>query len=245
MKNKFAKQGFGCSHIGLIRVVNEDCFLVDNENGVYAVADGMGGLPYGEVASQFSIEIITQLINDTVAGSDLSMEDWFEAVQHFVSEKGRKIAPRSGIGTTLTVLRILANKQIQIGHCGDSAAYVIDSESIERITPSHSSNKPTVQVRNPNAANGATSQASKMPFEVLENYIGHPHPPASFFQSLSIPDGSRVFLCTDGIFRYLDEAEILAIHRAQPNLKSFCESLIHTVNLRGGFDNATVVAFDQ
>ena len=54
--------GFGKSDIGRRREVNEDSFLVDDELGLYIVADGMGGQNAGEVASKMAVEVVTRFI---------------------------------------------------------------------------------------------------------------------------------------------------------------------------------------
>jgi protein phosphatase len=47
---------------GLARLHNEDAFRVDGDNGLYVVADGMGGHSHGEVASKIAVETIARTL---------------------------------------------------------------------------------------------------------------------------------------------------------------------------------------
>mgnify|MGYP003302837174 FL=1 len=44
----------GHSDVGFVRENNEDSFLVDESKGIYCVADGVGGLPFGNLASRIA-----------------------------------------------------------------------------------------------------------------------------------------------------------------------------------------------
>ena len=46
----------GHSDVGFVREKNEDSFLVDDHKGIYAVADGVGGLPFGALASKLAVQ---------------------------------------------------------------------------------------------------------------------------------------------------------------------------------------------
>ena len=53
---------YGHSDVGFIRETNEDSFLVSLEKGIFAVADGVGGLPYGSLASLLAVQYFDALV---------------------------------------------------------------------------------------------------------------------------------------------------------------------------------------
>ena len=54
----------GHSDVGFVREKNEDSFLVDDHKGIYAVADGVGGLPFGALASKLAVQFFKSSIQD-------------------------------------------------------------------------------------------------------------------------------------------------------------------------------------
>ena len=70
---------YGHSDVGFVRENNEDSFLVDDSKGIFAVADGVGGLPFGNLASRLAVQFYESLIASTDDCSDLESLD---AVSH-------------------------------------------------------------------------------------------------------------------------------------------------------------------
>ena len=55
---------YGHSDAGYVRETNEDSYLVDDERGIYVVADGVGGLPHGDLASRLAVQFFQAMIRD-------------------------------------------------------------------------------------------------------------------------------------------------------------------------------------
>ena len=54
----------GHSDVGFVHENNEDSFLADEHKGVFAVADGVGGLPFGNLASRLAVRFLGAFIHD-------------------------------------------------------------------------------------------------------------------------------------------------------------------------------------
>ncbi len=112
-------QSYADTHPGLRRGGNEDAFLHEPDRGVFAVADGLGGLSYGEVASGIAVEMLR-------AATAADFEDLTGLVRKIsvaIAKRGAEL--KSGtIGTTLT-LAILEGGYARLAQVGDSLAYMV------------------------------------------------------------------------------------------------------------------------
>ncbi|MEC8355475.1 MAG: hypothetical protein VXZ37_02535, partial [Verrucomicrobiota bacterium] len=70
---------YGHSDVGFVRENNEDSFLVENSKGIFAVADGVGGLPFGNLASKLAVQFFDSLVGSTNDCMDL---DTLKKISH-------------------------------------------------------------------------------------------------------------------------------------------------------------------
>ena len=129
------------SHIGLLRPSNEDSVLAlvhpqDDRIKLLAVADGMGGKHYGDVAAHYVTEKFGYWFLEQSLDSFTDMMELkeklsnlvFECNQYFISYYG------SGeVGTTLTLALVLLDDTILV-HLGDSRCYFYQNGEIKQMT---------------------------------------------------------------------------------------------------------------
>jgi len=130
---------YGASERGIIRENNEDYLHV--EEGLFIVADGMGGHRAGEVASSLSVEFFLKAFEDSRKG--ISDETARKALQDSIISANYKVYKSSlnnpdyyGMGTTFTACLIIANKAHFV-HVGDSRAYIYRNSGLELLTSDH------------------------------------------------------------------------------------------------------------
>ena len=128
------------SDVGHRRSNNEDAFHVD-DYGVLAVADGLGGLPAGEVASAIAIETVSALTGSEQAGragegAEAYMVSIFAAADGAIRRNAQDDASRRGMATTLVIAEI-APTSMTIGHVGDVRGYVLGDDGLTRVTEDH------------------------------------------------------------------------------------------------------------
>ena len=224
--------------VGRMRATNEDRYLLDVTNGLFAIADGIGGLPYGERASECAIRSLIRQATPPTAPSR-PLEELVSACHEAVGQLGRLLHRRMGIGTTLTLMRTLPG-YCEIAHVGDSAAFIQCRRlgEVVRLTTEHTSPAPAVVV------GGLAQHAGYLPPSTLDRYLGQTAPLYCETHRVAVSPGDRIILCSDGITHALDTADLAALSAAQPSPLGFAQTLVHVANVRGGRDNATAIVID-
>ena len=128
----------GDSHVGLVRKKNEDSFFCDDDAYIYAVADGLGGLPFGDLASKAVVQYI-ELWTNARRSENWEGIDWptfMKEINHRVIQTGQISAHGLGIGTTLS-MGMIRNNNLEVSHIGDSRIYLFRNGKLEQITKDH------------------------------------------------------------------------------------------------------------
>ncbi|MBQ7488788.1 MAG: Stp1/IreP family PP2C-type Ser/Thr phosphatase [Clostridia bacterium] len=122
---------------GLVRTGNEDSAWMDEEKGIFAVADGMGGHLAGEVASALAIDAVRKLAGQELQPDVLSLETMVREANLSIARHAQEHPECSGMGTTLDMLWE-NGRYVFIAHVGDSRIYRFRKGQIEQITRDHS-----------------------------------------------------------------------------------------------------------
>ncbi|MDR1194793.1 MAG: Stp1/IreP family PP2C-type Ser/Thr phosphatase [Peptococcaceae bacterium] len=225
----------GKTDIGLARKENQDNFLLLPTQGIYAVADGMGGHAGGRQASAIAIEALGQELSRLPALDRENVEAALARVNDRILTMAKELG-LEGMGTTL-VLAFYQAERWQVAHIGDSRAYAIEAAGIRALTQDHS-------VVSELLAHGSiTPEAAKVhPHRnVLTRALGTPED----FQ----PDWNQapaaaayLLLCTDGLYKMVEEDEICRIVTAAGlSLEEKAGRLIEAAKDGGGLDNITAI----
>ena len=261
----------GQSHQGKVRPNNEDHFLIvrfgrflqtlssnlpdglvprDHTDTGYGlvVADGMGGMAAGEVASRMAITLLVELALETpdwiLAPDEALVEEMitraaerFRGVNEAIVEQARHDPGLAGMGTTLTMALSLGT-DLLIAHVGDSPAYLSRQGELHKLTRDHT----LAQEMADHGQISARDVASHRYRHVLTHAIGIREAGSEpEIRRLRLADGDRLLLCTDGLTDMVDDATIAAEMRRQVSSGEACQSLIDLALDRGGKDNVTVV----
>lgn len=240
----------GLTHVGRQRQHNEDAFLVETNAKLFLVADGMGGHAAGEIASRIAVDSISEFILHTKEDDGTWPHAYDEHYKRStnrlmaavrmantrVLEAMRKDARLRGMGTTV-VACLADNDVMSFAHVGDSRAYLIRDDNLNRITNDHSWVFEQVQ-----AGMLTEAEAEKHPLRnVITRALGgalQVNPDASEIQT---KPGDVFLLCSDGLTGMVPEEEILRIVTQTEKLEDACQKLIEAANERGGLDNITAI----
>lgn len=228
---------FAHSDIGRVRQENEDSYVCNDTLGLYAVADGIGGLPSGAQASQLAISTLQKIVAEHAVGTKLNYERILSEINDQVFSLGRVISPQFGIGSTLTFVHLTGVK-LQFGHVGDSNGFCLRSKVLKQLTTDH-----TIETElKARAARGEPLGLLMENRNALTRCIGQPPPlePDIFVHTILPHD--RYLLCSDGISRFVPPEEITKVLQEAATPEAAVTTLIDRANERGGLDNSTGVA---
>jgi serine/threonine protein phosphatase PrpC len=249
------RTAFGATDIGRRRVSNEDAWGLDEELGLYVVADGMGGHAAGEVASREAVDTVIAMVRrerDTVravANGDRSpdalrklsrvLEAAIQAATYMVFAIAENEPEQRGMGTTLSALCVASDVGCT-AQVGDSRVYKVRAGEVERLTEDH-----TLVAWQLKQGIISEAEAERSPHKnVITRAVGSRDYVQVDTRTFEIKPGDRYLLCSDGLHGYLVDPEIAPI-LAKPAGDAVKE-LIDLANTRGGRDNITaiIVAMD-
>lgn len=223
--------------VGLRRSNNEDAMYVGRR--LVAIADGMGGQAYGEVASRVAILTAARLDNDSQPGDPLT--ELRDAIGDANEQLRTLIAgddSYDGMGTTFTAL-LSSRGRIAIAHVGDSRAYLLRDGEIRQISHDHSLVQGLVD-----AGHITIEEAEQHPSRsVITRALDGHNDVDPDLGMLEARVGDRYLLCSDGLSDVVS-AETMAQALRAPERDEACERLIQLALRAGGPDNVTVVVAD-
>jgi serine/threonine protein phosphatase PrpC len=230
------------SDIGKVRRQNEDSYLCDEAAGLFAVADGVGGLPGGAEASQMAVNTVRELYRAAPEGEAIDLVQIVREANDRVLALGHKLSPELGIATTLT-LGMIAGDQLYLAHVGDSRCYVWHDGQLDLLTMDHSLENEA----NLRGAQRLLAYFTESSRASLTRCLGQSEPPEVDFIVRPLAAGERVLICSDGLSRVIKEPELTEILGRADNPAAAMKEIIENVNGRGGPDNITgvLVAIDE
>ena len=218
---------------GRVRSSNEDAFHVNPLEGLFIVADGLGGHRAGEVASQLAVEEIVRFTKDpgvkTLGAEDL-LRKAVEAANRKVFEQSNRNPRQMGMGTTV-VVALVKEDVLSLAHVGDSRAYLMSERTLEQLTVDHTM---LYKVGRGDILEHYTTSGA------LSRAVGTQHEVEVDTREVSYR-GGILLLCTDGLTNMLEKEEIEQILRSSQNPQKLCDALVDSANRKGGIDNTTVI----
>lgn len=233
-----------CSAQG-VRPNNEDRFVVDMNQHLFVVADGMGGQERGELASGMAAEIIPEVVgrclaNQTAADDALRLA--MDQANHAIVDAGKTQPEGRRMGTT-AVCALHKDDKVFVASLGDSRAYLIRGDNVELLTVDHSVAQALV-------LSGALTpeEARHSPYQhVLHKFLGCAAMCDNAEVKPFVPEGGdRLLLASDGLTNHISDNDLRQGAKDYPDPQDWADYLVKTALSRGSRDNVTcvVVAFE-
>ncbi|NQD91681.1 serine/threonine-protein phosphatase [Pseudomonas sp. CrR25] len=220
------------SVIGAVREHNEDAVLCCPDLELWAVADGMGGHRRGEVASALAVQGLRAACAD---GQDLLAA--VQAANATVLAAAEADSTCRGMGTTLVAVRF-AGADFQLAWVGDSRAYRIDADTIERLSHDHSWVQAMIDAGEMDEEQARCHPQRNVIFQCLGR--GEQSLDVGLVQGRLQPH-ELLLLCSDGLSGELSDAQIQQLCLSAATLDEVVALLIEHANQMGGHDNISCV----
>lgn len=246
------------THPGIKRESNEDNYLMLPEQGLFLVADGMGGHNAGEVASAVAVEILTEEATRLPALN--ASRSWWRRLFHRekntfnpvewlhnavvkandrIYKAAQSTEGRKGMGTTMALILKREGPSLLTAHVGDSRVYRFRQGRLTQLTQDHSLAQELVR-------QGVMTEEEALfsaPSNVLTRALGVKATVVEDIIYHSVESGDIFLVCSDGLYNMVDEDEMVDIlaNDSFSTLDGKVNRLVDAACEAGGADNVTVI----
>lgn len=224
---------------GKVRPTNQDALLVSPP--LFAVADGLGEAPRGEVASRIALDTLKARF--TAPPSAEALADAVREAARAIWQRADAEPSLEGMGTTLTAVAVLDSAEqtrLAVVNVGDSRAYLFLEGQLSQLTRDHSVVRGLID-----AGEVPPEQWRTHPKRALLTRALGMAPAVDPDISLPALVGSaRVLLCTDGLTAQADDTQLAAVLSAVTDPERAAAELVRLADRHGGDDNTAVIVID-
>lgn len=246
-------RAYGGTDVGLQRDHNEDSYFCDEELGIFAVADGVGGHSAGEVASKMAVETVAEraraiqhlLLEYRQRRDESSRQQLVRALPGLLEQANEEIfltaqenPEMRGMATTAVLLLPMGTDAF-VCHVGDSRVYLYRDRSLFQVTEDHSLVMSLFK-------KGMLTQkelATHPRKNIILRSLGHQATVEVDTLYLDVAPGDVFLLCSDGLSDMVPEEEISRLCGSWRG-NELVRRLIDAANRHGGRDNVTVVVVE-
>ncbi|MEM1434994.1 MAG: Stp1/IreP family PP2C-type Ser/Thr phosphatase [Pseudomonadota bacterium] len=229
----------GVTDLGQVRSGNEDCYGFDAARRVAVLADGMGGLNAGEIASAAAVRAFLSAVPEGCDSAALAAAARHANEQVFALS--RASIGQGVMGTTLVASvafdSAAGEARWLFANIGDSRAYLLRDGALTQVTRDHS----VVQELTEQGVLTADEARVAPNRHVITRAVGLEPEVDPDIAELERQGGDLVLLCSDGLTDMLHEEAIVDVLTASDSLAVAADQLVAAANRAGGVDNISVV----
>lgn len=229
---------------GKKRPGNEDAAAIaDLANGslLLAVADGVGGMGHGDMASAHALQMLETLLRDGAnPDAPKALAAAFAQINRYIYDMGGDLEGRGTMASTL-VAAVVQDGRAWLASVGDSRAYLLRDGSLAQLTEDHSWVAEQLAAGAITAEEAETSQYR----HVITRAMGVEETvEPQMVGPVDVPAGAALLLCSDGLYRVVTEPQ-MAQELAKGAPQAICRQLVDLANAGGGPDNIAVAVLKQ
>jgi protein phosphatase len=231
------------SHRGLARKANEDyatCYeptdpqVLSDSGRLYVVADGVGGMQDGALASAFAAQSVLH-------GYYAESGDPGRRLRTAIRQAGRAIHQSNPQMATTMVAALIVGNRLIVANIGDSRAYLIRDRHVTQLSIDHTVSAEFARL---GAGDGIPRRRHRDP--LTRSLGGDRDPDVDLYDPVELLPGDRILLCSDGLVRYIRPNDLFHLAGSDPPHQAVDNCINFALN-RGGEDNvsALVVAVGE
>ena len=237
---------WGLTDRGKVRSQNQDSFfagVITNPKGEEAllclICDGMGGAKAGDLASRLARDSFIAYVTEHFRlrkSAEPVLRAGTEEANRVVMEQAAEGPDYQGMGTTLVAMLVMGDK-VLVANVGDSRCYLIREEEIRQVTKDHSLVEDMID-----KGELSREQARRHPRKnLITRAIGTEDRAECDLFPLTLAEGDRLLLCSDGLSNMLDPREMLFEVLYGEDEDTAAQRMIDIALERNAPDNVTVV----
>ncbi len=222
---------FAESHIGQ-RKVNEDSFLIDDDLGLYIVADGVGGMSKGEVASRLVCEATANCVK-----SGQGLKQAVQSAHQKIVDQIKSDTEKQGMASTIVAV-LFKDNSYEVAWVGDSRVYIWDKE-LKLITRDDS----YVELLFENGHIGIEDLDTHPDRNVISQAMGIVRKDIKInYNEGTLENNQVLLLCSDGLYSVAVEKDIIDGLKSDQDIQQLTESLVKKAVEKNGKDNITLLS---
>ncbi len=236
--------------VGRVRKDNEDSYRLVPALNLFLLSDGVGGEAHGEIASAMAIEVVvthcvegeknpsTPLLGETqrdLSGKTSRLASAVRLANRTIRESALRNPNQRGMGATI-LAAWLDGQRLSLVHVGDSRAYLLRAGVFEQLTADHSF---VAELARCGPITHGTDAGEMQ--NVLTRALGAEEEVEVSADEHMLLYGDALLLCSDGLTRMVDDAEIARTLLAHDKAQAAADRLVALANEHGGADNVTVL----
>ena len=231
--------------IGILRKRNEDAYFFDNDNLIFAIADGMSGHAHGDIASRVALQVFEEWVAETpVPASDLGPINRLNILEKLAIEANQRVFKLGQdsnqykrMGTTLTA-GFVTPSYLAYVHVGDSRLYVLHNNILTQITTDDSLVQKLIEKGEITPEEGRVHPKRN----IITQAIGLSEDIILTTDVCPLTRGDIILACTDGLHDLIiDDTETQSVLIDAVCLEMASDQLIKKALAYGGTDNITVI----
>lgn len=185
---------------------------------LFIVADGVGGHPFGEVASKIAVETaISTYETSNIKSKKLLLQNMFTSSEQAIQDEGKNNPDHINMGTTM-LTAIMTSKSVVFANLGDCRAYIYSAKELLKITDDDRDTAGDL-IKALGVFNDSTIP------KIIEK---------------NLSSGDLVLLCSDGLHDFVSDKVITKILKSPASLEKIVNGLVEAALQFGSTDNITV-----